>query len=167
MAGLQDPAHTCCQHEPGLFICMPAAARSMIHQDCLAALQAILPPLLPHYCSPARLQVPRARACHCLSAGQVTLITSASFMHAEAAEGTIAIGTLEYSAPEVLEDKADVDWKRAEVWTLGLVLLELVSPVWCDMVDRVPTDSEGRLLPESLQRACTKWVSAACHSCRV
>ena len=88
-------------------------------------------------------------------------------MPADAADGTIAIGTLEYSAPEVLANTAEINWESAEVWTLGVILLELVSPIWCEKMDKVETDLKGRLLPESLQPVCEKWVSAACHSCRV
>ncbi len=89
-------------------------------------------------------------------------------MPADAAGGTIAIGTLEYSAPEVLADNAEVDWMSAEVWTLGVIILELVSPIWCEMMDNVKVDPKTKMpLPESVQRVCEKWVSAACHVCRV
>ena len=89
-------------------------------------------------------------------------------MPADAAEGAIAIGTLEYSAPEVLANTADIDWKHAEVWTLGVILLELVSPVWCEKMDTLPTDPTGRLLPGPLLKYVRDgWVSTACHDCRV
>ena len=94
--------------------------------------------------------------------------TSTSCMPADATESTIAIGTLEYSAPEVLANAAEVDWRSAEVWTLGVILLELISPVWCTLMDTVKVDPKAKmLLHESLQRICEKWVSAACRRCRV
>ena len=87
-------------------------------------------------------------------------------------EGAIAIGTPQYSAPEVQEcecvlDYLNVPWKTTEVWTLAVILLELISPVWCNLMDTVQVHPQtGMLLPKSLQGVCKKWVSAACRSCR-
>ena len=65
-------------------------------------------------------------------------------------------------------DYLDVPWKTTEVWTVAVILLELVSPVWCNLMDTVQVHPQtGMLLPKSLQGVCKKWVSAACHSCRV
>ena len=88
-------------------------------------------------------------------------------------KGTSAITTPQYSAPDVQEcrcamDYRDVNWKRAEVWTLGVILLELVSPIWCTLMHTVKIDPKtGTFLPKSLQTVCETWVSAACRSCRV
>ena len=56
--------------------------------------------------------------------------------------------------------------QKSGLW--GSSCWELVSPVWCTLMDDVKVDPKTKkLLPESLQRFCEKWVSAACHSCRV